>query len=129
MKKTWLFILAAFILMTNPACAGDQGKIAVAAENKTVAADVSGVAARAPHFLIFDGSGKFLEAVDNPYRSAGGGTGTAVVSFLAQKGVTVIAAGAFGENMIRAMKNRGMGYLEFSGNPEGAAKKALESKK
>ncbi len=129
MKKTWLFILAAFILMTNPACAGDQGKIAVAAENKTVAADVSGVAARAPHFLIFDGSGKFLEAVDNPYRSAGGGTGTAVVSFLAQKGVTVIAAGAFGENMIRAMKNRGMGYLEFSGNAEGAAKKALESKK
>jgi predicted Fe-Mo cluster-binding NifX family protein len=129
LKKTWLFILAAFILMTNPACAGDQGKIAVAAENKTVAADVSGVAARAPHFLIFDGSGKFLEAVDNPYRSAGGGTGTAVVSFLAQKGVTVIAAGAFGENMIRAMKNRGMGYLEFSGNAEGAAKKALESKK
>ncbi len=129
MKKTGLFILAAFILMTNPACAGDQGKIAVAAENKTVAADVSGVAARAPHFLIFDGSGKFLEAVDNPYRSAGGGTGTAVVSFLAQKGVTVIAAGAFGENMIRAMKNRGMGYLEFSGNAEGAAKKALESKK
>ncbi|HPC74602.1 MAG TPA: NifB/NifX family molybdenum-iron cluster-binding protein [Syntrophales bacterium] len=129
MKKTGLFILAAFILMTNPACAGDHGKIAVAAENKTVAADVSGVAARAPHFLIFDGSGKFLEAVDNPYRSAGGGTGTAVVSFLAQKGVTVIAAGAFGENMIRAMKNRGMGYLEFSGNAEGAAKKALESKK
>ena len=43
--------------------------------------------------------------------------------------MTVIAAGAFGENMIRAMKNRGMGYLEFSGNAEGAAKKALESKK
>lgn len=129
MKKMGLFILTAFILMTSLVCAADQGKIAVAAEGKTAAARVSGVAARAPYFLFFDGSGKFLEAVDNPYRTARGGAGTAVVPFLAQKGATVVVAGEFGENMIQAMKGKGMRYLEFSGNAEEASKKALEMKK
>ncbi len=129
MKKIGLSILTALILVTSLVCAADQGKIAVATEGKTAAAQVSGVAARSPYFLFFDESGKFLEAVDNPYRAARGGAGTSVVPFLAQKGATVVVAGEFGENMIDAIKGKGMRYLEFKGSAEEALKKVLETKK
>jgi predicted Fe-Mo cluster-binding NifX family protein len=117
------------LLVTSMGYAADRGKVAVAAEGKTTAAEVSGVAARSPYFLIFDGDGKLLEAVENPYRSAGGGAGTSVVPFLAQRGITVIVAGKFGGKMIRAMKDEGIGYLELRGTAEAAVIKALEVEK
>ena len=129
MKKIALTILCVIFLLTGLAYAADQGKIAVAAEGKTAAATVSGVAARAPYFLIFDESGKLLEAVDNPYKAAKGGAGTSVVPFLAQKGAGMVVAGEFGENMIQSMKGKGMRYLEFKGSAEEALKKVLEAKK
>ena len=129
MKKIGFTVLSVIFLLASLVYAADQGKIAVAAEGKTAAAKVSGVAARAPYFLIFDESGKLLEAVDNPYKAAKGGAGTSVVPFLAQKGATVVVAGEFGENMIQAMKSKGIGYLEFKGSTEEALKKALEAKK
>jgi len=116
MKKIGFTVLSVIFLMTSLAYAADQGKIAVAAEGKTAAARVSGLAARAPYFLIFDESGKLLEAVDNPYKAAKGGAGTSVVPFLAQKGASVVVAGEFGENMTQAMKGKGMRYLEFKGS-------------
>ena len=64
MKKIALTILSVIFLLTGLAYAADQGKIAVAAEGKTAAAKVSGVAARSPYFLIFDGTGKLVEAVE-----------------------------------------------------------------
>jgi predicted Fe-Mo cluster-binding NifX family protein len=129
MKKIGFSVLSMIFLMTSLGYAADQGKIAVGAEGKTAAAKVSGVAARSPYFLIYDGSGKLLEAVDNPYKGAKGGAGTSVVPFLAQKGATVVVAGEFGENMIQAMKGKGMRYLEFKGSAEEALKKVLEAKK
>jgi predicted Fe-Mo cluster-binding NifX family protein len=128
-KKTAIAVLSVIFLITSLVYAGDQGKIAVAAEGKTAAAKVSGVAARAPYFLIFDGSGKFLESVDNPYKTAKGGVGTSVVPLLAQKGATTVVAGEFGENMIQAMKGKGIGYMQFKGTAEEALKKVLEAKK
>jgi predicted Fe-Mo cluster-binding NifX family protein len=129
MKKIALIVLSVIFLLTGLVYAAEQGKIAVAAEGKTAAAKVSGVAARAPYFLIFDGSGKLLEAVDNPYKTAKGGAGTSVVPFLAQKGARTVVAGEFGENMIQGMKGKGMRYLEFKGSAEEALKKVLEAKK
>jgi predicted Fe-Mo cluster-binding NifX family protein len=129
MKKIPFTILSMVFLLTGLVYGADQGKIVVAAEGKTAAAKVSGVAARAPYFLIFDGSGKFLEAIDNPYKTAKGGAGKSVVPLLAQKGATTVVAGEFGKNMIDAMKGRGIQYLEFRGNAEAAVKKALEAKK
>ena len=128
MKKTAIAVLSMVFLLTSLVYSAEQGKIVVAAEGKTAAARVSGVAARAPYLLIFDGSGKFLEAIDNPYKTAKGGAGTSVVPFLAQKGATVVVAGEFGENMIQAMKGKGMRYLEFKGSAEEALKKVLEGK-
>lgn len=129
MKKIAITVLAVFFFLTSLVYAAEQGKIAVAAEGKTAAAKVSGVAARAPYFLIFDESGKLPEAVDNPYKTAKGGAGTSVILFLAEKGTTMVVAGEFGENMIQAMKEKGMRYLEFKDSVEEALKKVLEAKK
>jgi predicted Fe-Mo cluster-binding NifX family protein len=129
MKKTAIAVLSVIFLMTSLVYAADQGKIAIGSEGKTAAAKVSGVAARAPYFLIFDGSGKFLEAIDNPYKTAKGGAATSVVPLLAQKGATVVVAGEFGKYMIDAMKGKRIQYLEFKGSVEEALKKVLEGTK
>ncbi|MBP1717830.1 MAG: hypothetical protein H6Q43_1268 [Deltaproteobacteria bacterium] len=128
MKQLGFAVLAVIFLLAGLGYAADGEKIAVGAEGKTTAAKVSAVAARAPYFLIFDGSGKLLEAVDNPYKDAKGGAGTSIVPFLAQKGATVVVAGEFGKNMIQGMKGKGMRYLEFKGSAEEALKKALAKK-
>ena len=121
-------ILVLVVLMASLVYAADQGKIAVASEGKVTTADVSGVAGRSPYFLIFEGDGKLLEGVDNPYKATGRGAGTSVASFLAQKGVTFFVAGEFGRNMTQAMKAKGIKYLEFHGSAEAALKKVLEER-
>jgi predicted Fe-Mo cluster-binding NifX family protein len=129
MKKIGLYILIAVFLITSHVYAADTGKIAVAAEGKAATTEVSRVAARSPYFLFFDWDGKLLESVENPYKAARRRAGTAIVPFLAQKGATFVVAGRFGENMIRAMKAKGIEYLEFQGNAEAAFKKVLEERK
>lgn len=128
MRKKGLIFIFLFFLMVSFGRAAGQGKIAIAAEGKNVSSKVSSVAARSPYFLIFDKSGKLLEAVNNPYQEAKGGAGTSVVPFLAQKGVTVVVAGEFGARMIDALKSKGMRYLGFKGSAEEALKKVLEAK-
>ena len=129
MKKIGLSVLFLLLLITTLVDAEDKGKIAVAAGGNTIASEVSGVAARSPYFLIFDRAGTLLEAVDNPYREAGRKAGVSVVPFLAQKGVTTIVAGEFGKNMIQAMKERNIQYIEFQGSAVAALKNVLEASK
>ncbi len=129
MKQLGFSVLTVIFLLAGFGYSADVQKIAIGAEGKTASAKVSKVAARAPFFLIFDGSGKLLETVDNPYKDAKGGAGTSVVPFLAQKGATVVVAGEFGKNMIQGMKEKGMKYLEFKGSAEEALKKVQEAKK
>jgi predicted Fe-Mo cluster-binding NifX family protein len=124
MKKMGLLVLVFFA--TSFAYAQDQGKIAVASKGRTPTAEVSGVAARSPYFLIFDRSGTLLEAADNPHKTARRGAGASVVRFLAEKGVSVVVAGKFGQRMVRTMKERNMEYMAFQGNAEGAVRKVLE---
>ncbi|MBN1664299.1 MAG: hypothetical protein JW943_11925 [Deltaproteobacteria bacterium] len=129
MKKICITVLFMVFLIASLVFAADQGKIAISAEGKTTAAKVSGVAARSAYFLIFDETGKWLEAVENPYRTSGGSAGSEVVTFLSQKGMTKVVAGDFGKNMIQAMKGKGITYLEFKGSAEEAVKKVLQEKK
>ena len=129
MKKTVMFILAAISILTGLAYAADNDKIAVASDGKTTAAKVSGVAARSPYFLLFDRDGQMLEILDNPYKSARRKAGTQIVPFLAQQGVTFVVAGEFGQNMIQAMKGRGIKHLESEGDVQVALSKALEAVK
>lgn len=129
MTKIALPILAFVFLITSPVYARGKDRIAVAAERNTVAGEVSKVAARSPYFLIFDETGALLEAVQNPYKAARKKASASVVPFLAQKGVTMIVAGEFGENMLQNMKRPGIKALEFRGSVEGAIKMAMESRK
>lgn len=126
MQKKARFVLFFVLLMASPVYGADKGNIAVAGDGKTAAAQVSGEAARAPYFLIFDRSGALVEAVENPHKEAARRAGASVVPFLAKKGVTFIVAGNFGKHMIQAMQSQGMQYVEFQGSAEAALNKVLE---
>ena len=118
-----------FLFVTGLVFAQPKEKIAIAADGKTTAAKVSSVAARSPYYLIFDGSGKLLEALENPYQAAKSGAAASVLSLLAKKGVTLIVAGDFGDNMIRDMKGKGIKYVEFKGSVKEALEKGLGTEK
>jgi len=86
-------------------------KIAVASTGKDKNSNISKVAGRAPHYLIFDESGEILETISNPFSTGGGGAGYGVAKMLADKDVNTIVAGEFGPNMIEAMNERNLTYL------------------
>jgi predicted Fe-Mo cluster-binding NifX family protein len=125
MKKWSWLIICFLVLMPVLSLAGPKEIIAIAAEGKEPTAQVSKVAARAPAFLLFDGSGKFLEALHNPLKSAARSAGPLVVDFLASKGVTTLVAGGFGAKMVRAMQGKGIRFLEFEGSAKDAVQKVL----
>ncbi len=127
MIKTASSIMTFLFLFAGLVYTADRGTIAV--EWKSPNAQVSKAAARSLFFLIFDGSGALLETVDNPYKTARKKASASVIPFLEQKGVTMIVAGNFGDNMIQAMKDRGIEALEFRGSAEEAVKTAKKQRK
>ena len=126
MKKGISVMLAILFMASSLAFAGEKEKIAVAANDKTPAASVSKQAGPSPFFLIFDGKGKLIETIANPYKEGGGGI--AVVDFLASKGVTIVVAQEFGDKIVQVMKDKGMKAVAFKGSVEAAVKKVLQSK-
>ena len=122
-----LIVLITFVLMFQPHVMGEKKVIiAVASDGETLKAAVSHVAARCPYFLIVDSKGKLLKAVENPYKDTRGGAGVSAVNFLAEKNVTIVIAGNFGNKMIDAMKAKEIAYFEFEGTAEKAIRKILE---
>jgi predicted Fe-Mo cluster-binding NifX family protein len=126
MKKSIFIILAILFMASSLAFAGEKEKIAVAANDKTPAASVSKQAGPSPFFQIFDGKGKLIETIANPFKEGGGGI--AVADFLAGKGVTVVVAQGFGDKIVQVMKDKGMKAVAFKGSVEAAVKKVLQSK-
>ena len=126
MKKSIFIILAILFMVSSLAFAGEKEKIAVAANDKTPAASVSKQAGPSPFFQIFDGKGKLIETIANPFKEGGGGI--AVADFLAGKGVTVVVAEGFGDKIVQVMKDKGMKAVAFKGSVEAAVKKLLQSK-
>jgi len=126
MKKSIFIILAILFMVSSLAFAGEKEKIAVAANDKTPAASVSKQAGPSPFFQIFDGKGKLIETIANPFKEGGGGI--AVADFLAGKGVTVVVAEGFGDKIVQVMKDKGMKAVAFKGSVEAAVKKVLQSK-
>jgi len=114
-------------LLLSSAFAAQTVKIAVAAADKTPTAAVSEQAGAAPYFLFFDGKGKLLEAIENPYKNAES-PGPSVVNYLAGKGATVVVAGGFGSKIVDIAKGKGVTAVSFKGNAQDAVKKVLESK-
>ena len=122
-----MIIMISLVLMFQPHVRGEEKVIiAVASDGDTLKASVSHMAARCPYFLIVDGKGKLLEAVENPYKDTRGGAGVSAVNFLAGKNVTIVIAGNFGMKMIDALKAQKIAYFEFEGTAEKAIRKVLE---
>ena len=128
MKKSFLLsFLLVFVLTASVSNTwADNSKIAVVSEGNTADSVVCAVAARGPYFLIFDGKGKFIEALDNPYQNAGGGASGLVVDYLSDKGITTIIAGNFGNKMIATMTARRIHYFKFQGSAVNAVKKVIQ---
>ena len=101
-----------------------QSLIAVVSAGQAITDPVGNVAARSPYFLIFDGQGKLIEALENPYSKIGGGAGPLVANLMADRGVSSIVAGTFGTNIKASLEEKGVSYLEFSG-PVGEAVKTM----
>jgi len=125
MKKIILFLSLA-ISLTLPVWANatqkGTAKIAVASTGETTAASVSNLAARSPYYLIFDGTGRLIEVIANPYKDAARGAGPSAANFLAAKGVTIVIAESFGIKMINVLKNKHIRYVEFEGRVNEAVK-------
>jgi predicted Fe-Mo cluster-binding NifX family protein len=96
-------------------------RIAVATLKKRETSQISVQAGRAPYYLIFNENFELLETVSNPFKRGGGGAGFGVVKMLADKKVDTVIAGGFGKNMIETLTERGIKYLEATGD----VKKAL----
>jgi predicted Fe-Mo cluster-binding NifX family protein len=126
MKKLISIMLTILFMASSVAFAGEKEKIAVAANDKTPAALVSKQAGPSPFFQIFDGKGKLIETIANPYKEGGGGI--AVADFLAGKGVTIVVAQGFGDKIVQVMKGKGIKAVAFKGSVEEAVKKVLQSK-
>jgi predicted Fe-Mo cluster-binding NifX family protein len=122
-----LIVSITLVLMFQPFLMGEEKVvIAVASDGETLEAALSHLAARGSYFLIVDSEGKLLEAVENPYKDTRGGAGVSAANFLAEKNVTIVIAGNFGNKMIAALKTQEIAYFEFKGIVEEAIKKILE---
>ena len=124
-----VIVLITLVLMFPPCSAGEEDVIiAVASDGKTLKDSVSQLAARCPYFLFIDGTGKLLEAVDNPYVETIGGAGVSAANFLAERNVTIVIAGMFGDKMKNVLETKEIAYFEFQGIVEEAIRKVLEKK-
>jgi hypothetical protein len=72
-----LVALVALLLMAGPAFAGQPGNIAVASNDRSPGSPVADRMGRSPFYLLFDGQGAFIKAVENPNFGKGPAAGGA----------------------------------------------------
>lgn len=89
-------------------------KIAVASEGKSLNSDISQSGGRAPYYLLFENK-KLVEIIKNPFVSGSGGAGFSVAYMLAEKNVKLVISGKVGENMVSALKEKGIKFREEIG--------------
>jgi len=90
-------------------------KIAVAVMKPDVEASITKHGARAPYYLLFNEEGEMLEALSNPYIDVDRGAAPLAAGLLADKGVTLLAAGDFGPRFFSELKARGIETIQRSG--------------
>lgn len=89
--------------------------IAIAATAPELNGQVAMHGARAPFYLLFDERGDMLEVLANPVVQAEGGAAPQAALFLADRGVTQLAAGDFGSRFISELEERGIDHARVSG--------------
>ena len=128
MKRINLSLLIILQLVSFAVYAGQKDivKIAVAAAGRSPASPVSKQAARCPYYLHYDEEGKFIGAIDNPYKDARRQAGPLAAKFLSQQGITIVVAENFGSKMIAALEKRGLKYFVYQGNAGDAVNSFLQ---
>ena len=89
--------------------------IAIAATAPELNGQIAMHGARAPFYLLFDEQGNMLEVLANPVVQAEGGAAPQAALFLADKGVTLLAAGDFGSRFVSELEEKGIGHAQMSG--------------
>ena len=89
--------------------------IAIAATAPEQNGQIAMHGARAPFYLLFDEQGNMLEVLANPVVQAEGGAAPQAALFLADKGVTLLAAGDFGSRFVSELEERGISHALMSG--------------
>jgi len=127
MKKTLFSTLVVLSLVPVMAYAAqkDAVKIAVASNSKDPKSSISSKAGHCPYYLIFNGAGELIEVLGNPYKDAQRKAGQQTANFLADKGVTIVIAGNFGDKMIGVMRSNGTDYFKLQGIVHDAVKTVL----
>jgi predicted Fe-Mo cluster-binding NifX family protein len=95
-------------------------RIAVAATENDISADVAYDGGRAPFYLIFDEQGNLLEGFSNPFLEMERHAGYEVSQMMAEEGVDIIIAGLFGPIMIEELRARGIRCVAKSGSAQNA---------
>ena len=104
-------------------------KIAVASVGQEKDAAINEQAGRTPFFLIFDDKGNFLEALENPARDQSRRAGPSAALFLADKDVTLVIAGNFGDKMIQVLDEHHIQYVAKTGAASMVVKTVLDKNK
>lgn len=108
-----LFLLFAFAFAAGASATAI--KIAVASTGQEKDAAINEQAGRTPFFLIFDDKGNLLEALENPARDQFRRAGPNAALFLADKDVTLVIAGDFGDKMTRVLDEHHIQYVKKTG--------------
>ena len=119
-----LFILFGLAISAS----ADSVKIAVATTGPEKIAAISQQAGRSLFFLFFDGKGNFLEAAENPSRDRSRNAGPRAALFLADKGVTLVIAGDFGNKMKQVLEEHHIKYIKKTGVANNAVQTIIQSR-
>jgi len=127
MNKTFHSTLIVLFLLPVMAYAAQKNAvtIAVASNGKDPKSSISSKAGHCPYYLIFNGTGELIEVLGNPYKDAQRKAGQQTANFLANKGVTIVIAGNFGDKMIGVMRTNRTDYFKLQGIVQDAVKTVL----
>lgn len=98
-------------------------RVAIASTGDNENSEMSPIAGRAPYYLIYENK-KLVKAIKNPFAVGGGGAGFGVAKMLKDENVNLVISGHFGENMINALKDKGINKKEVKG---GTVKEVIEN--
>ena len=90
-------------------------KIAIAAPTTNAQDAISRRGARAECYLVFDESGGQLEAIQNPFKDYDRAVGVRVADYLAERGISVVAAAHLGNGFTTALEAKGILDSECEG--------------
>ncbi len=122
MKK---FALILVLFLNSMGFAQQTQIIAVAAVDRTENSQICQEAARAPYYLIFNKRGKLLEVISNLFSDSARHAGPQVAALLAEKNVTVMVAGDFGQKLKIALDEKGINHLTATGVVQKAIQELL----